>query len=176
MHDPYTFPPLLTDYDLYLLGEGRHWRCYNKLGAQLRTVNGVEGVNFAVWAPNATSVSVIGDFNRWDGRCHPMRKHIPNGFWEIFIPGLKEGDLYKFQIRYHDQVFEKADPFGFWAEVPPRSASRVFNINRYQWHDQEWMEQRKETELAGRTHFHLRGPFGKLATPQGQPDWLDELS
>lgn len=174
MHDPYTFPPLLTDYDLYLLGEGRHWRCYNKLGAQLRTVNGVEGVNFAVWAPNATSVSVIGDFNRWDGRCHPMRKHIPNGFWEIFIPGLKEGDLYKFQIRYHDQVFEKADPFGFWAEVPPRSASRVFNINRYQWHDQEWMEQRKKRNWLEEPISIYEVHLGSWRRPKDNPTgWMN---
>jgi len=143
MQDPYAFPPMLTDFDLYLLGEGRHWRCYNKLGAQLCARNGVEGVNFAVWAPNASGVSVVGDFNGWDGRGHLMRKHIPSGFWELFVPGLKEGDLYKFKIRHHDQVFEKADPFGFWSEVPPRTASRVFNLNRYRWHDDAWMESRR---------------------------------
>ncbi len=96
MHDPYSFPHLLTDYDLYLLNEGRHWQCYNRLGAQLRKIDGVDGVNFAVWAPNATSVSVVGDFNNWDGRRHPMRKHIPSGFWELFVPGLGEGTLYKY--------------------------------------------------------------------------------
>ena len=100
MHDPYSFPHLLTDYDLHLLNEGRHWQCYNRLGAQLRTIDGVEGVNFAVWAPNATGVSVVGDFNNWDGRRHPMRKHIPSGFWELFVPGLGEGTLYKYQIRH----------------------------------------------------------------------------
>ena len=87
MHDPYAFPQLLSDYDLHLMGEGTHWRCYDKLGAQLRTIDGVEGVNFAVWAPNASSVSLVGDFNGWDGRRHPMRKHIPGGFWELFVPG-----------------------------------------------------------------------------------------
>ncbi len=143
MQDPYAFPPMLTDFDLYLLGEGRHWRCYNKLGAQLCVRNGVEGVNFAVWAPNASGVSVVGDFNGWDGRGHLMRKHIPSGFWELFVPGLKQGDLYKFKIRQHDQVFEKADPFGFWAEVPPRTASRVYDLNRYRWQDEAWMEGRK---------------------------------
>ncbi|MDI9445063.1 MAG: 1,4-alpha-glucan branching enzyme, partial [Planctomycetota bacterium] len=111
MHDPYAFPHLLSDYDLHLLNEGTHWRCYEKLGAQLRTVDGVEGVNFAVWAPNATSVSLVGDFNAWDGRRHPMRKHIPSGFWELFVPGLSEGTLYKFQIRRGSNVFEKCDPF-----------------------------------------------------------------
>ena len=102
MHDPYAFPHLLTDYDLHLLNEGTHWHCYNRLGAPLRTIDGVEGVNFAVWAPNATSVSVVGDFNAWDGRRHPMGKHIPSGFWELFVPGLSEGTIYKFQIRRHD--------------------------------------------------------------------------
>ena len=96
MHDPYAFPPLLTDYDLHLLGEGRHWRSYEKLGAHLRTVDGVAGVNFAVWAPNAESVSVVGDFNGWDGRQHAMRKHIPSGVWELFIPGLPAGTIYKY--------------------------------------------------------------------------------
>ncbi len=146
MHDPYRFPPLLTDYDLYLLNEGKHYRAYEKLGAQLRTIDGVDGVNFALWAPNATSVSVIGDFNGWDGRRHPMRKHVPAGFWELFIPGLGEGTLYKYQIRYHDRVWDKADPFGFAAEVPPRTASKVVDLNRYRWHDAEWLARRAQTD------------------------------
>jgi len=125
MHDPYAFPHLLSEFDLHLLNEGRHWRCYEKLGAQLRTADGVDGVNFAVWAPNANSVSVVGDFNAWDPRRHPMRKHIPSGFWELFVPGLGEGTLYKFKIRHFDQVLEKSDPFGFSAEVPPRTDSEV---------------------------------------------------
>src|SRR5487761_1261190 len=144
MHDPYSFPQLMSDYDLYLLGEGRHWRSYDKLGAQLRTVDGVEGVNFAVWAPNATSVSIIGDFNGWDARRHAMRKHIPSGFWELFVPGLSEGTLYKYSIRHHEQVLEKADPYGFAAEVPPRTASKVTDINRYHWHDEQWLAQRQQ--------------------------------
>ncbi len=90
MHDPYAFPPMLTDYDLHLLGEGTHWQSYERLGAHLRTVDGVTGVNFAVWAPNAESVTVVGDFNMWDRRSHAMRKHIPSGVWELFIPGVAE--------------------------------------------------------------------------------------
>ena len=89
MHDPYAFPPLLTDYDLHLLGEGQHWQSYEKLGAHLPPIDGVAGVNFAVWAPNARGVSVVGDFNIWDRRRHPMRKHIPSGVWELFVPGLE---------------------------------------------------------------------------------------
>ncbi|MFZ5833731.1 MAG: 1,4-alpha-glucan branching enzyme, partial [Planctomycetota bacterium] len=145
MHDPYAFPHLLTDFDFYLLNEGRHWRLYDRLGAQLRTIDGVDGVNFAVWAPNATGVSLVGDFNGWDGRRHPMRKHIPSGFWELFVPGLGEGTLYKYQIRHHDWVFEKADPIGFCAEVPPRTASRVADLSRYRWHDADWLARRRET-------------------------------
>ena len=142
MHDPYSFPHLLTDFDRHLLNEGRHWHCYNRLGAQLRNIDGVDGVNFAVWAPNATQVSIIGDFNQWDGRRHPMRKHIPSGFWELFVPGLGEGTLYKYQVRHHGQTFEKADPFGFAAEVPPRTASKVADLSRYTWHDADWMTER----------------------------------
>jgi len=155
MHDPYSFPHLLTDYDLYLLGEGHHWQCYNRLGAQLRSIDGVEGVNFAVWAPNATSVSVVGDFNAWDGRRHPMRKHIPSGFWELFVPGLGEGTLYKFQIRHYDQVFEKADPMAFASECPPRTASQVIDLDRFRWHDAEWMAARREADwLHGPLSFY----------------------
>ncbi|GAB6167120.1 1,4-alpha-glucan branching protein GlgB [Thermostilla marina] len=146
MHDPYAFPPLLSDFDRYLLNEGRHWRCYEKLGAQIREIDGVRGVNFAVWAPNATSVSVVGTFNDWDGRAHQMRKHIPSGFWELFIPGVKEGDLYKFRIRHYDQVFDKADPFAFAAEVPPGTASKVADLSHHQWNDAEWMARRAETD------------------------------
>ena len=142
LHDPYAFPPLLTDYDLYLLAEGRHWHSYDRLGAQLRHVDGVAGVNFAVWAPNATGVSVIGDFNGWDGRKHAMRKHIPSGIWELFVPGLGEGTLYKYQVRHHGQTFEKADPYGFAAELPPRTASRVTDLGRYEWRDSRWMRER----------------------------------
>ncbi len=91
MHDPYAFDSFLTDFDFYLFGEGRHERIYDKLGAHVRTVDGVTGTNFAVWAPNATSVSVVGDFNKWDTRRHPMRKHIPSGIWELFVPDVPSG-------------------------------------------------------------------------------------
>jgi 1,4-alpha-glucan branching enzyme len=146
MHDPYSFPHLLTDYDLHLMNEGRHWRVYNKLGAQIRTVDGVEGVNFAVWAPNATGVSLVGDFNNWDARRHPMRKHIPSGFWELFVPNLSEGAHYKFHVRSGGHVIEKSDPFGYAAEVPPRTASVVADLDRYRWHDAEWLARREETD------------------------------
>jgi 1,4-alpha-glucan branching enzyme len=173
MHDPYSFPQLLTDYDLHLLNEGKHWRCYERLGAQLRTIDGVDGVNFTVWAPNASSVSVVGDFNAWDGRRHPMRKHIPSGFWELFIPGLSEGTLYKFQIRHYDRVFEKADPFGFGAEVPPRTASRVVDLDRYQWHDADWLSRRRETNWLERPLSFYEVHLGSWKRPGDDPSrWL----
>jgi 1,4-alpha-glucan branching enzyme len=145
-YDPYSFPPVLTDFDLYLIGEGTHYKNYEKLGAHVKTVDGVKGAHFAVWAPNAKRVSVIGDFNRWDGRRHPMRMLVSSGIWEIFIPGLEEGNLYKFEIRskYHKYIEQKADPFAFFYEVRPKSAAVVYSIeNRHTWQDKEWMEQRK---------------------------------
>jgi 1,4-alpha-glucan branching enzyme len=153
MHDPYAFPPLLSDYDLHLLHEGRHWQSYHKLGAHLRSINGVDGVNFAVWAPNATGVSIVGDFNSWDGRRHPMRKHIPSGIWELFVPSLGEGTLYKFQVRNGDSVVEKSDPYGFAAEVPPRTASKVVNLDNYAWNDGRWMAERQQRQALDAPDF-----------------------
>ena len=145
MHDPYAFPALLTDYDLFLLGEGRHEQAYEKLGAQIRTVAGVAGVNFAVWAPNAQGVSVVGDFNGWDDRRHALRKHIPSGVWELFIPELKAGEKYKFRIQNAaGGVTDKADPFGFQAEIPPATASIVTDLSEHVWADSDWLTRRRE--------------------------------
>ncbi len=173
MHDPYAFPPLLTDYDLHLLGEGTHWKSYERLGAHLRTINQVQGVNFAVWAPNATSVSVIGDFNQWDGRRHPMRKHIPSGIWELFIPGLKEGEIYKFSVKHGDQVLEKSDPYGFAAEIPPRTASKVANLDNYIWNDQEWISSREARNGLDAPISIYEVHLGSWRRPGAGPDeWL----
>jgi 1,4-alpha-glucan branching enzyme len=143
-HDTYAFGPLLTDYDLYLSGEGTHYLKYEKLGAHVRDVEGVRGVQFGVWAPNAQRVSVVGDFNSWDGRVHPMRNRGPTGIWEIFLPGLDEGAIYKFEIlsRAGGPIGLKDDPYGFAAEVRPKSASVVCNIDRYQWKDSAWLDAR----------------------------------
>jgi len=145
-YDPYAFPPLLTDYDLYLLGEGTHFQNYEKLGAHVREIDGVRGVHFAVWAPNAMRVSIVGDFNRWDGRVNPMRSR-PTGIWEIFMPGLSEGDFYKFEIRSRtgEMLTLKADPYGFAAEVRPKSSSVVVTLDGHEWNDSDWM--------SGRAHF-----------------------
>jgi 1,4-alpha-glucan branching enzyme len=142
--DPYAFPPLLTDYDLYLSGEGTHYLKYEKQGAHVREINGVRGVHFAVWAPNAQRVSAVGDFNFWDGRVHTMRNRGVSGLWELFIPGLDEGTLYKFEIRsrYGNFVRLKSDPYGFAAELRPKSASVVVNIDKYEWKDAEWITAR----------------------------------
>ena len=144
--DPYVFPSLLTDFDLHLIGEGTHYGVYEKLGAHLRKVLGSAGVHFAVWAPNARRVSVVGDFNHWDGRVHPMRLHPGNGIWEIFIPGLGEGTLYKFEVlpKWGPPVL-KADPFAFTFELPPRTASIVSDLS-YEWGDAAWMAERAKKQ------------------------------
>jgi 1,4-alpha-glucan branching enzyme len=145
-HDPYAFEPYLTDFDRYLLGEGRHWNAYEKLGAQLRTIDGITGVNFAVWGPNAQSVAVVGDFNQWDGRRHLMQKQGASGIWELFVPGLKAGDKYKYRVRSrHGEVIDKSDPVGFAAELPPCTASIVTDLSVHQWNDAAWMERRRNT-------------------------------
>ena len=142
--DAYRFPPVLSDFDLHLMGEGTHYKKYERMGAHLKEVEGVRGVAFALWAPNAKRVSVVGNFNKWDGRRHPMRVRGGSGIWELFIPGLAEGETYKYEIKSHYNEFVglKADPYAFSSEVRPKTASLVADINRYQWHDEEWMANR----------------------------------
>ena len=142
--DPYSFGPVLPEFDQHLFGEGRHWHIYQKLGSHIQTIDDVDGVYFAVWAPNAERVSVIGDFNRWDGRSHPMRNLGGCGIWEIFIPGLKEGCLYKFEIRntHTGQVLVKTDPYGQQFEFRPQTAAIVTLEDSYKWGDREWMDKR----------------------------------
>ena len=116
----------------------------------LLEINGIKGVHFAVWAPNAKRVSVIGNFNNWDTRRHPMRILGASGVWELFIPGLGEGEVYKFEIlsKINKHLSEKADPYAFYAEIRPKSASIVYDINRYQWNDNAWMKLRPREEPA----------------------------
>lgn len=139
--DPYSFPPAMAELDIYLMGEGTHLHIYEQLGAHLVKLNGVKGVHFAVWAPNARRVSVVGNFNNWDGRRHPMRFHQAIGVWELFIPGLGEAEVYKYEIktRYYNYTVTKADPVGFASEVRPNNASVVWDIDKHQWNDSEWM-------------------------------------
>jgi 1,4-alpha-glucan branching enzyme len=143
VHDPYAFAPFLTDMDLHLFNEGSHEQIYEKLGAHVRTVNDITGVNFAVWAPNAKSISVVGNFNGWNRLQHPMQKRDSSGIWELFIPNLECGEIYKFSVKdANDNVVDKADPFGAYSELPPRTASVVANLNSYEWSDADWMKKR----------------------------------
>lgn len=137
---------ILTDFDLHLIGEGSHYKKYEKLGAHVIEFDGVKGVHFAVWAPNAKSVSVIGDFNNWNARSNPMHCLGSSGIWEAFVPDAGEGALYKFEIksRLRKYTSQKADPFAFYFELRPKSASIVYDINGYEWSDDEWIRRRAE--------------------------------
>ena len=145
--DPYQFQPVLGELDFHLVREGTHERLYDKLGAHLVNHQGVAGVTFAVWAPNAERVSVIGDFNRWDGRQNLMRVREQSGVWELFIPGMQAGDHYKFEIRTRDgRILTKADPIAFQAEVRPQTASIVADLSEIEWSDNDWMEHRAQRQ------------------------------
>ncbi|MEB3357314.1 MAG: 1,4-alpha-glucan branching enzyme [Synechococcales bacterium] len=146
-YDPYAFrSPKLTDFDIHLFAEGNHHRIYEKLGAHSTEINGVAGVYFAVWAPNARNVSVLGDFNHWDGRQHQMRR-TGNGVWDLFIPEIGVGEHYKYEIKnHHGHIYEKSDPYGFQQEVRPKTASIVTDLDSYTWHDADWLEQRRHTD------------------------------
>jgi len=144
--DPYRFPPVLSDFDIHLLGEGTHARTYERLGAHPTTIDGIDGVAFAVWAPNAKRVSVVGGFNGWDGRRHVMRLRHGCGIWEIFIPNLEVGEVYKYELLDSQgrMLSLKADPYAFAAEMPPKTASIVSDISKFEWSDGEWMAKRAE--------------------------------
>ncbi len=144
--DPFRFGTVLGEMDVYLLSEGTHRRAYERLGAHPHVMDGIAGVAFAVWAPSARRVAVVGDFNGWDGRCHPMRLRMECGVWEIFIPGIGEGEKYKFEIKgAHGELLpQKSDPFGFAAEQPPHTASIVHSIHNGDWGDGAWMTNRAQ--------------------------------
>ena len=143
--DVYSFGPVLGEMDIYLFSEGTHYEVYKKLGAHIIGHGGVRGTHFAVWAPNAQRVSVVGDFNHWDGRIHLMRKMVPAGIWEIFIPDIPEGSHYKFEIRgVNGDVFLKTDPFAFFAQHGTETGCMVYDIARYAWDDVAWMKKRRE--------------------------------
>ncbi len=147
IRDAYSFLPTLGESDLYLFGKGDERRIHDKLGAQCRILDGVAGTSFAVWAPNARRVSVVGDFNRWDGRCHPMRLLGASGVWEIFLPGVGQGAHYKFEILdAHGTLKLNTDPFGFFFEVAPKQAAIVWDTKHFKWTDDAWLQRRRERD------------------------------
>jgi 1,4-alpha-glucan branching enzyme len=143
IEDPYRFPPILTDFDIHLLGEGRQFRLADCLGAIPARIDGIDGIRFAVWAPNARRVSVVGAFNGWDGRRHPMRLRYDIGIWELFIPAVEIGALYKFEILTKSgDILLKADPLARQVQGPPETASIVADNLAFEWHDESWLKNR----------------------------------
>src|SRR6056297_2229974 len=133
-----------TDFDRYLFHNGKHYQSYNILGAHLCQKDGKKGARFTVWAPNARQIYITGDFNNWSASKHSLRRIKDSGLWTIFIPDIKQGDKYKYKIRgYKNNIREKADPYAFYAEKPPATASRVYSLSKYQWHDQKWLAKRE---------------------------------
>ncbi|MBU3029480.1 1,4-alpha-glucan branching protein GlgB [Paracoccus marinaquae] len=178
--DPYRFGPVLGDIDLHLIGEGTHRQLWQALGAHVLAHEGVAGTHFAVWAPNARRVSVVGAFNGWDGRRHPMRRAGASGIWEIFLPGIGEGALYKFEILGADgTVMQKADPVGFGSQHPPEKASMVRDISGYGWHDGAWMDSRATAQDRRAPisiyEVHL-GSWRRRLDQQGRPLSYRELA
>ena len=174
MHESDAFPTMLTDFDLHLFGEGQLYEAYRSLGAHSREIEGVTGVNFAVWAPNAPKVSVVGDFNGWDGRKHVMQKRIPSGIWEMFVPGLAPGEKYKFRVTTGHGTVDKCDPFGYAAERPPQTASIVADIGSFAWSDAEWMQRRANSDplIEPMSVYEVHLGSWKRAG-QGHDAWLD---
>jgi 1,4-alpha-glucan branching enzyme len=174
VHDSYSFLPTLTDFDLYLFNAGDHHRIYDKLGAHAIEVNGIKGVQFAVWAPNARSVSVIGNFNHWDRRRHAMRVLGASGVWEIFIPNINEGELYKFQVKTRSgYILDKTDPYATEMELRPRTASKVNFLSGYEWNDANWMKQRATSDHLGEPISVYEVHLGSWArVPDENNRWL----
>jgi 1,4-alpha-glucan branching enzyme len=171
--DPYRFLPTLGDIDLHLIGEGTHRRLWRVLGSQPRSIDGTEGTAFAVWAPSASSVSLVGDFNRWDGRLFPMRSLGSSGVWELFVPGVGPGALYKYEIRTREgSLRTKCDPWGREMEHPPATATRVTR-SEHEWGDASWMSERTKKDHTREPisiyEVHL-GSF--LRVPEEDNRWL----
>ncbi|MFH2100081.1 MAG: 1,4-alpha-glucan branching protein GlgB, partial [Pseudomonadota bacterium] len=182
-YDAYSFDPVISEYDLFLFNQGNHYEIYEKLGAHTVSHQGVDGVLFAVWAPSARRVSVVGELNQWDGRRHQMRSRGGSGVWEIFIPHARPGLIYKFEIVTGDgTILIKSDPFAFYMEQRPKTASIVWDLGGYEWKDREWMESRAETDHLSRPmavyEVHLgswrRGAGGQWLSYRDAADLLVE--
>ncbi|MDD4188987.1 MAG: alpha-amylase family glycosyl hydrolase, partial [Eubacteriales bacterium] len=172
--DPYEFLPTISDYDLFLINEGTHHRIYEKLGANLRTFEGVKGTSFAVWVPGAKRVSVVGGFNNWDGRRHQMRCLGSSGVWEIFIPGVCESDIYKYEILSAEgELILKADPLAFFSEMRPGSASIVCDISKHEWSDRSWLDARKSSDVLAKAISIYEVHLASWARVSGEDNrWL----
>jgi 1,4-alpha-glucan branching enzyme len=172
--DPYCYPPTLSDFDLHLLAEGTHYRNYDRLGAHLRVIEGAKGVTFAVWAPTAERVSVVGDFNGWDGRRHPMRFHPGAGLWELFIPDLGVGVKYKFEIVSAAGVVQplRADPYGFEFELRPNTAAIVSDLDGFHWSDDAWMQRRGEANAESAPILVYEVHLGSWSRDPSNPERL----
>lgn len=170
-YDPYSFAPFLGDLDIHLFNEGQHWNIYQLMGAHEREIDGIKGVTFATWAPNAERISVVGDFNEWDGRRHTMRVRGGSGLWELFIPGLPAGVLYKFEIRNRQtgDVFLKADPYGQAFEMRPQTSGMVYT-SQFEWQDNYWLQTRANTNW-------LKAPFSvyELHLGSWRRGWANEF-
>jgi 1,4-alpha-glucan branching enzyme len=174
LRDPYAFAPSLGPLDLHLAAEGTHEKLYERLGAHVRTLDGVSGTSFAVWAPEAARVSVTGDFNGWDGRLHAMRR-MGQGIWELFIPDVGHGAIYKYEIQTPaGALLLKADPYGRWMELRPNTASRVY-VSQHRWTDAAWMERRAASHPNERPvsiyEVHL-GSWRRVQQPDGTSRWM----
>lgn len=168
-HDPYAFLPTIGEVDQYLFATGVHYQLYDMMGARLCTHQGIEGVKFAVWAPAAKQVSLVGDFNHWDGRVNPMRSMGKSGVWELFVPGLEVGEHYKFEVRTATGELKiKADPFALSSEMRPKTASKVAKIDGFEWGDQTWMAQRVKRALEEKPLSIYELHLGSWRKPGGQ--------
>jgi 1,4-alpha-glucan branching enzyme len=175
--DPYRFLPVMSEQSRYLFNEGNHQRLFEDLGSHIRTIDGVEGTVFAVWAPSAKRVSVVGDFNRWDGRCHPMRLLGSSGVWELFLPGVGTGAVYKFEIKKYDQdhLTLKSDPYAYQQQPFPDYGSIVVDLDTFEWNDDDWLRRRRGTNLLNRPlsiyEVHL-GSWCKSGPSEEDRDYL----
>lgn len=165
--DPYNFEPVIDAMDLMKFSSGIHYAIYDKLGSHVMEINGIRGILFAVWAPNAVRVSVVGDFNLWDGRRHPMRRLEDSGIFELFIPNLKEGEIYKYEVKIKgDLTVLKADPYAYHSELRPATASRIYDLKNFEWQDEKWLENRKKMDYTKEPMLIYEIHLGSWKRPQ----------